>query len=79
MRLGEYNFREKDSTSRRDFTLSAIYMHEKYDPVTYVHDIAIIKLKEKMNEWTDAIRPICLPTPGIGSLDGKSTTVAGKL
>ena len=78
IRLGEYDFGEKTSATRRDFAVAAIHMHERYDPVTYLNDVAIIKLKDKVGNWTESVRPICLPSE-TSNLDGKNATVAGDI
>ena len=77
VRLGESNMNSAQaSPSRQDVAVSAIFMHERYDPVTYLNDIAILQLKEKITNWTDMIRPICIATEP-PNLEGKMATVAG--
>lgn len=79
VRLGESNMNSAQaSPSRKDVVVSAIFMHERYDPVTYLNDIAILQLKEKITNWTDMIRPICIATKP-PNLEGKMATVAGIL
>ena len=77
VRLGESNMNQKyASPSRRDVAVSAIFMHEGYDPNTDFNDIAILQLKERI-DWTDMIRPICLPTAAPLNFEGKIATLAG--
>ena len=77
IRLGESNMNSSDpSPSRRDVAVSAIFMHEGYDEETMMDDIAIIQLKEKIRNWTDMIRPICLATEP-WNLEGRMATAAG--
>ncbi|XP_040205527.1 mannan-binding lectin serine protease 1 isoform X1 [Rana temporaria] len=56
--LGLHDVRNKtDAVSR---TIDKIILHEDFDPKIYNHDIALVKLKEKvtMNQY---ILPVCLP------------------
>lgn len=55
-----------------------MFLHERFDPQTYDHDIALIKLKEKVavRDSVAQIWPICLPPPAI-DLDNKNAFVAG--
>uniref|UniRef100_A0A1B6M2R4 Peptidase S1 domain-containing protein n=1 Tax=Graphocephala atropunctata TaxID=36148 RepID=A0A1B6M2R4_9HEMI len=62
IRLGELNLNESviDGTSPIDVGIERTIKHEHYNTVTKLNDIAIIKLKEKV-QFTDLIKPICLP------------------
>jgi len=77
VRLGEYEF-SKASSSRRDFAVDAIFMHEQYDRRTHQNDIALVRLKEKATFYS-MICPICLPPSSMdySVLEGKSAYVAG--
>ncbi len=78
VRLGESNMNSSHaSPSRRDVALSAIFMHEDYNPDTQINDIAILQLKVELANWTRIIRPICLPFEPL-NYEGKNATVAGK-
>ena len=77
VRLGEFDFNEQTSASRIDHSVAAIYMHERYDPSTYVNDVSILKLEKKVN-FTDYVRPICRPHLDI-FIDNQSAFVAGNL
>ena len=77
VRLGENNMNSSQaSPSRRDVAVSAIFRHEGYDEKTMMNDITVLKLKEKIANWSDMIKPICLPTKLL-NLEGKMATVAG--
>ncbi len=74
VRLGESNMNSSQaSPSRRDAAVSKIFMHENYDPVIHVNDIAILQLKERIG-WTVMIRPICLPTKAPLNFERKMAT-----
>ena len=78
IRVGEYNFRQQNKW-RRDHLVERMVLHEHFDPKTYDHDIALIKLKEKAISFDNMahVWPICLPPPAI-QLDNKKAYVAGK-
>ncbi|MEE6478135.1 hypothetical protein FKM82_011752 [Ascaphus truei] len=42
-------------------TVRTIVVHEKFDPVSYDYDIALIWLEEPL-EFSDFVRPVCLPS-----------------
>ncbi|XP_053314635.1 mannan-binding lectin serine protease 1 isoform X1 [Spea bombifrons] len=56
--LGLHDVRNKADAINR--TIEKIILHEDFDPKIYNHDIALVKLKEKvrMNQY---VMPICLP------------------
>ena len=77
VRLGDSKMDSSQaSSSRRDVAVAAIFMHEGYDNKTAFNDIAILQLKERI-DWTDMIRPICLPTAAPLNFEGKIATLAG--
>jgi len=77
VRLGDNNMNTKNaSPSRRDIGVWAIIIHEGYDKKTKLNDIAILQLEESIDNWTDMIRPIRLPTEA-HNLVGRKATVAG--
>ena len=45
---------------RLDQGIKEYYIHPKYDNITMYYDVAIIRLNQTI-EYTDSIRPICLP------------------
>ncbi|KAF2899107.1 hypothetical protein ILUMI_07061, partial [Ignelater luminosus] len=75
VRLGEYDFRTKkdcikigqhqDCTESLDFGIGETFLHEQYNERTGVNDIALIKLSSFAVEYTDFLRPICLPIASI--------------
>ncbi|KAG6451336.1 venom protease [Manduca sexta] len=61
VRLGELDFvRDDDGATPIDFSIKHIIRHEQYDYIIKDNDIAILVL-EKEVEFSDLIRPICLP------------------
>ena len=71
MRLGESNSGSSQASLwRRDVAVSKIFVHEGYDENINPpkNDIAIIQLKERI-DWSDMIRPICLPTSAASVLN----------
>ncbi|MEE6513648.1 hypothetical protein FKM82_021413 [Ascaphus truei] len=56
--LGLHDVRSKTGAVNR--TIEKIILHEGFDPKIYNHDIALVKLKEKvtMNQY---VMPVCLP------------------
>lgn len=47
---------------RREIEVSGILIHHGWDPdeLRYAHDIALLKLKEKIQNFTPTILPICI-------------------
>ena len=47
----------------RDFVVEESFPHENYDPKSKSqhNDIALLRLTEKVEEFTSFIKPICLP------------------
>ena len=46
--------------TRQKFSIENVILHPEYDIKTGHNDIAIVKLNQEV-EWTDAVKPICLP------------------
>lgn len=62
VRLGDLDIAvDTDNATPKDFKVVEIIPHAEYNPTLIKNDIAIMKL-EKPTEFTDLIRPICLPT-----------------
>ncbi|XP_078509332.1 coagulation factor XII [Lissotriton helveticus] len=62
--LGQNNFNET-SKNTATFQVQAYFPHEEYVQSTYVHDIALVRLKEKDGhcaEYSSFIQPACLPS-----------------
>ncbi|KAG8283317.1 serine-type endopeptidase activity protein [Homalodisca vitripennis] len=64
VRLGDLDMNDTiyDGAYPLDFGVESFTMHEHYDNNKKVNDVAIIKIKGKV-QFTDLIRPICLPPP----------------
>lgn len=75
MRLGEYDFSIRHETRAVDFQVEKITQHADFDPFTYDHDIAMIKLSRRTT-FNSYIWPICLPPPGLDFVN-VSATVTG--
>ncbi|CAK8683925.1 unnamed protein product [Clavelina lepadiformis] len=57
-------------------TFSAIYVHPEYMPAIIENDIALLKLSSRV-QFTDYIRPACLPSPNIDIVSGTPGLVTG--
>ncbi len=75
VRLGEYEI-NKQSNAERDFQVSEIIMHERYDDVTQANDIALIKLAARV-DFDEHIWPICLPASNV-VVEGQVAAAAGE-
>ncbi|XP_015524395.2 proclotting enzyme [Neodiprion lecontei] len=75
VRLGEYDFRRQDETRALDFRVTEIRQHLDFDPSTYEHDIAIVKM-HRPTTFSSYIWPICLPPVGV-TFENKSGIVIG--
>lgn len=62
VRVGEYDLATANETLTNDVEVQEIRSHEDYDPSTYEHDIAILKLAEPV-KYSIYTQPICLPLP----------------
>ena len=60
VKLGEYDFKKKGETRDKTFTISSIKLHERWNPDTMEHDIALLKLKMRAT-FNKSIWPISLP------------------
>lgn len=59
IRLGDHDVIDKE-TSEMLMRVEEIYEHEKFDPVTYDNDIALVKLGNPITAYNNYIRPICV-------------------
>ncbi|GIX80962.1 proclotting enzyme [Caerostris extrusa] len=75
VRLGEYNFHEKNE-HQEDIPVAEIKHHAMFVSMTFQHDIALLKLKRKI-EYTNFISSICLPNQSSGNFSGVNATVVG--
>ncbi|XP_037067942.1 LOW QUALITY PROTEIN: uncharacterized protein LOC119089378 [Pollicipes pollicipes] len=64
------------SPHERLHAVSHVIMHPDYQDVGYVHDIALLRLKEPA-QMSDFVRPVCLPSPNAPIQDGALCTVVG--
>ncbi|XP_030371238.1 venom protease [Scaptodrosophila lebanonensis] len=60
VRLGEYNTHQSNETRARDFRVGNMATHVDYNPLTYEHDIALIRL-ERATLFNTYIWPVCMP------------------
>jgi len=56
--VGISKFSAKSSNDK--FDVAALILHSDYDDNTFKADIAILKLKKFIPEWTDFIQPACI-------------------
>lgn len=75
VRLGEYNTKAINETRARDFRIAAIVTHLDYDPLTFEHDIGLVRLN-RAALFNTYIWPICLPPVG-ENWEGRAGVVTG--
>ncbi|KAL9903608.1 venom protease [Glossina fuscipes] len=63
VRLGEYNTLLLNETRARDFRIGAMVTHIDYDPLTYEHDIGLIRV-HRPTIFNTYIWPVCMPPIG---------------
>ena len=66
MRAGDHNL-ERDERSQQDIDPEKFFVHEDYVDHKFVNDIALIKLKKKV-ELSRFVRTLCLPEKDEGDL-----------
>lgn len=87
IRLGEYDLRHDVDCFRLmgyeycnnppiDLGVEKVVVHESYDLLTKLHDIALIRL-DGVVKYTDFVRPICLPPKDLELKENEYLTVAG--
>merc|ERR1711892_814157 len=59
--LGAHNVRDDSEEGRIELVTRDFFTHEKYSQITLHNDLALVHLPEAVN-FTDIIRPVCLPT-----------------
>jgi secreted trypsin-like serine protease len=59
--LGAHNVKEASEEGRIEIETRDFFTHENYSPTTIHNDIALVHLPYAVN-FTDSIRPVCLPT-----------------
>lgn len=76
-----------DNVNIQFSNVDEVILHENYDEVNNFYDVALLKLSSPVN-WTDFVRPACLPFPSISVLSpyykvcyaiGHGLTYPGKL
>merc|ERR1712121_384768 len=65
--LGAHNVREASEEGRLELVTRDFFTHEKYSQVTLHNDIALVHLPQSVN-FTDNIRPVCLPSYSEGGM-----------
>lgn len=76
VRLGDLDIGvDTDKATPQDFKVVQLIPHAEYNPTLIKNDIAIMKLEKPVAQFTDLIRPICLPTiPSMVSNQFEGTT-----
>ena len=59
--LGAHNVREEFEEGRLELVSENWFAHPKWSQIGIINDIGLIQLPQKIN-FTDIIRPICLPS-----------------
>ena len=59
--LGAHNVREESEEGRLELVSENWFAHPKWSQIGIINDIGLIQLPQKIN-FTDTIRPICLPS-----------------
>ena len=75
VRLGVHSIRHFNR-NERNYSTTSIYIHERFDRFTLDHNIALIKLKSRV-QMTNSIKPICLSSDAF-LFDRRVATVTGQ-
>lgn len=75
IRLGGYDFSDDVDPVAKDYEVTNFKIHPGYDKLTHRDDIALVTLKQDA-QFTDLVRPICLP-PERRTFFGQIATVVG--
>lgn len=75
VRLGDYDIKTNNEVRHVERRVKRVVRHRGFDRRTLYNDVAILTMNEPV-EFTEAIRPICLPT-GSKLYAGKYATVIG--
>ncbi|KAG8201307.1 hypothetical protein JTE90_016788 [Oedothorax gibbosus] len=75
VRLGEFDFHQR-TDHQMDIPVSEIKRHALFVTLTFQHDIALLKLKRRI-EYTKFIGSICLPKKEEGDFTSTNATVVG--
>lgn len=75
VRLGDYNIKTNTEIRHIERRVKRVVRHRGFNSRTLYNDVAILTLSESV-EFTEQIRPICLPR-GSQLYSGKTATVIG--
>ena len=77
VRFGETNL-TLDSNFAFESSIRSFTPHRDFVNPEYYHDIALIRMRNPVKDFTRYVLPLCLPDPGnAGSLWGQTGTIAG--
>ena len=79
IRLGDHDIYSTEENERL-IGVQHIKVHQNFVADDYDSDIALIKLDEPVEEFTDYLRPVCLPSKALARallVSGRKGTVAG--
>lgn len=81
VRVGDHDNSDPDDTDfhkKQTFKVKRIVIHPKYDPGTTNNDVALLKLKDKIDfsKFDGTVAPICIPQQ-LRAYTGQTVTVAG--
>jgi len=81
VRLGDLNLDDNvpDGASPLDIPVEKTMVHENYNAKEHTTDIALVRLRDPVPQFTRFITPVCIPTPSIFPVDmtGYSPFVIG--
>ena len=75
VRLGDYNIKTPTEVRHIERRVKRVVRHKNFNSRTLYNDVAILTLSEPV-EFTEQIRPICLPT-GSQLYSNQDATVIG--
>lgn len=75
VRLGDYDIKTPNEVRHVEKRVRRVVRHRGFDMRTLYNDVAILTLNEPV-EFTETIRPICLPS-GANLYSNKNATVIG--
>lgn len=56
--------------------ITHIFLHPEYKDVGFINDVSLLRLEKEVN-FTDFVRPVCLPGKESKVRDGRMCTVVG--
>lgn len=56
--------------------ITHVFLHPQYKDVGFVNDVSLLRLEHEVN-FTDFVRPVCLPSKDTSIRDGRMCTVVG--